>query len=434
MKLNSLQNRITFLQKCIAQQVLPRSAPQHLRNGIKSFTKAAHQYLLDSIETLNKNTWKDVGRPDLIHNISSYILTQPQQQALSLSPKFETGTNTKQLSQYPEKNYKWRTNNIDIDFIQGILLCCTFAAKDRHPPIPRRFIMALNELRRNENNIITTADKGGVIVIMDKADYIYKMEHLLTDTSTYTPQSQQQAIEEFRRFSTDVRKILKRTSKGKHLLHLLEEDPKTPTISAIPKTHKAGIPMRPITNGIGNFTNKKLISPDVIALYTHTSLADAISAIQRVIDNIDETTLPINKRYYKQLVEKCLKCAFYTFNGKTHQQHDGLPMGSPLSAIPACLAMEILEQNNYKQFLPDGTTWFTYVDDYLLIIPKDTDTEILPHNLNKSHQKIQFTAEQETQDSLPYLDTLITENNSKFTENPQTKTTRILLQCPQRQN
>ncbi|XP_076030020.1 uncharacterized protein LOC143018504 [Oratosquilla oratoria] len=248
------------------------------------------------------------------------------------------------------------------------------------------------------------------------------MEHLLTDTSIYTPQSEQQAIEEFRRFSTDVRKILKRTSKGKHLLHLLEEDPKTPTISAVPKTHKAGIPMGPITNGIGSaphklanvlakpltsalrtisdthirnstdriqklhttdFTNKKLISPDVIALYTHTSLADAISAIQRVIDNIDETTPPINKRDYKQLVEKCLKCAFYTFNGKTHQQHDGLPIGSPLSAIAACLAMEILEQNNYKQFLPDGTTCFTYVEDYLLIIPKDTDTEILSHNLNK---------------------------------------------------
>ncbi|XP_076052753.1 uncharacterized protein LOC143032171 [Oratosquilla oratoria] len=106
-----------------------------------------------------------------------------------------------------------------------------------------------------------------------------------------------------------------------------------------------------------DFTNKKLISLDVIALYTHTSLADAISAIQRVIDNIDETTLPINKRDYKQL-GKCLRCAFCTFNGKTYRQHDGLPMGSPLSAIAACLAMEILEQSNYKQFLPDGTTWF----------------------------------------------------------------------------
>ncbi|XP_076042217.1 uncharacterized protein LOC143026103 [Oratosquilla oratoria] len=232
---------------------------------------------------------------------------------------------------------------------------------------------------------------------MDKTDYIKKMEDLLTDTSTYTPQSEQQAKEESRRFNTDVRKILKRTNKGKHLLHLLEEDPKTPTIRGIPKTHKAGIPMRPITNGIGSaphklakilakpltsalgtfsdthirnstdliqklqttdFTNKKLISLDVIALYTHTSLADAISAIQKVIDNIDETTLPINKRDYKQLVEKCLKCAFCTFNGKTYRQHDGLPMGSPLSAIAACLAMEILEQSNYKQFLPDGTTWF----------------------------------------------------------------------------
>ncbi|XP_076028588.1 sodium-independent sulfate anion transporter-like [Oratosquilla oratoria] len=85
---------------------------------------------------------------------------------------------------------------------------------------------------------------------MGKADYTKKMENLLTDTSTYTPQSEQQAKEESRRFNTDVRKILKRTNKGKHLLHLLKEDPKTPTIRGISKTHKAGIPMRPITNGI----------------------------------------------------------------------------------------------------------------------------------------------------------------------------------------
>ncbi|XP_076039025.1 uncharacterized protein LOC143024129 [Oratosquilla oratoria] len=143
---------------------------------------------------------------------------------------------------------------------------------------------------------------------MDKADYIKKMEDLLTDTSTYyTPQSEQQAKEESRTFNTDVRKILKRTSKGKHLLHFQEEDPKTPTIRGIPKTHKPGIPMRPITNGIGSaphklakilakpltsalgtisdthirnstdlihklhttdFTNKKIISLDVIALYS----------------------------------------------------------------------------------------------------------------------------------------------------------------------
>ncbi|XP_076055135.1 uncharacterized protein LOC143033527 [Oratosquilla oratoria] len=225
--------------------------------------------------------------------------------------------------------------------------------------------MALNELRRNENILITAADKGRGIVIMDKADYIKKMENRLTDTSTYTPQSEQQAKEESRRFNTDVRKILKCTNKGKHLLHLLQEDPKTPTKRGISKTHKAGISMRPITNGIGSaphkldkilatpftsalgtisdthirnstdliqklqttdFTNKKPISLDVIALYTHTSQPDAISAIQRVIDNIDETTLPINKRDYKQLVEKCLKCTFCTFNGKTYRQHNSLPI------------------------------------------------------------------------------------------------------------
>ncbi|XP_076056999.1 uncharacterized protein LOC143034592 [Oratosquilla oratoria] len=170
---------------------------------------------------------------------------------------------------------------------------------------------------------------------MDKADYVKKTKDLLSDTSTYRAQSEEQTKEDTCGFNSDVRKILKRTNRGNHQLRFLEEDPKTLTLCGIPKTHKPGFPMRSITNEIGSapnklskilakpltsalgtisdthiknsselieklnttyFTNKTQISLDVITLYTHTSLRYAISAINKVINNIDENILPINKR------------------------------------------------------------------------------------------------------------------------------------------
>ncbi|XP_076036023.1 uncharacterized protein LOC143021982 [Oratosquilla oratoria] len=57
---------------------------------------------------------------------------------------------------------------------------------------------------------------------------------------------------------------------------------------------------------------------------------------------------------------------------------DGQPMGLPLSAIAACLAMEILEQSNYKQFLPDGTTWFRKTREMSALDSLVTDNLPLP--------------------------------------------------------
>ncbi|XP_076049546.1 uncharacterized protein LOC143030277 [Oratosquilla oratoria] len=150
------------------------------------------------------------------------------------------------------KNYNWKEDDIDIGFKQGVLFCCTLASKSNPPTIPRRFQVALEELRNNQDIVVTKADKGGGIVIMDKTEYIRKMEALLSDTNTYRPQTEQQAKDEANIFNKEARKLLRRTEKGKRLLHLLEENPRIPTMRGLPKTHKPEIPLRPITSGIGS--------------------------------------------------------------------------------------------------------------------------------------------------------------------------------------
>ncbi|XP_076056373.1 uncharacterized protein LOC143034326 [Oratosquilla oratoria] len=444
-KLTSIQNRDRFLKDCLEEQVLPRSAPKHLHHPHKPFSNTAREYLKEARETLrneesmirsrlkkdhiphglvlkikeedriqkaklqmklehlcNNSRWKEVGRHELITNLSSLRLTKTQEEALSLGLKFSTGINHKTTADYVEKNYNWRDSELENGFKQGLILCCSLASRKREPAIPRRYTRALKELRDNNDILITTADKGGGIVILDKLDYVRKMEDLLSDPSTYTKQNIGKAKEEAEQFNKTTRKILKRTEKGKKMLHLLEEDPKTPTLKGLPKIHKQEIPLRPITSGIGSaphrlakilakplssalgnissthlqnstdlieklnnidFSQKRLISYDVTSLFTHVSIKGAINAIKEALQTIDENSLPICKRDYMQLTEKCMRFGSFRFDNQEYHQLEGLPMGSPLSAVAANLYLEVLERDHFLKILPKGSHWLSAHDE-----------------------------------------------------------------------
>lgn len=61
---------------------------------------------------------------------------------------------------------------------------------------------------------------------------------------------------------------------------------------------------------------------------------------------------------------------FFEFAGEEYQQISGLAMGSPLSAVLACLFLETLESDHYKDIIDRHSTWLRYVDDVLVIVPE----------------------------------------------------------------
>ena len=52
--------------------------------------------------------------------------------------------------------------------------------------IPQKLIEAPNQIQKNKNILITKADKGGKVVVIDKSTYDEKMKDLLSDGTTYT--------------------------------------------------------------------------------------------------------------------------------------------------------------------------------------------------------------------------------------------------------
>ena len=100
----------------------------------------------------------------------------------------------------------------------------------------------------------------------------------------------------------------------------------------------------------------------------------------------------------------CVRFGSFTYNEKEYFQHEGLAMGSPLSAVLANLYMEMLEADKLLRLVPKSTTWYRYVDDIVIITHRNTNLQTLLLKLNQVNDSIQFTIEEEVDGHLPYLD------------------------------
>ena len=319
-------------------------------------------------------------------------------------------------------------------------------AKEEPTGLPRRFEEALKQLGKRNEIIITHADKGGGIVILNKSDYNDKIMNLLNDENTYKKKNHGYITNEALKFNKEVRKILSKTPKGKNLLGFLEEAPRPPRMKGLPKIHKPAIPMRPITSGIGsaphrlakhlarplssllgkiskahlrnsndlieqlkeiNFKDKIMASFDVKSLFTNVPTEGALEATKRALNHINEEDLPINKKHYMELVSICVNFNCFMFENQEYVQHHGLAMGSPLSAVMASLYMESLEEDNFLRIIGRGSQWYRYVDDVLVIVPKNTNLNNKLRRLNSINDNIEFTLEEETNSEISFLDTVI---------------------------
>lgn len=488
-KISSNLNRYKFLKECIAEKVLPKSAPAELQKSNKPFSEAARAYLEDACSELrdklyelredlvgaslpghlksklaamneqqrsnlsrklkricDTSKWKDAGNAEIVTNVSMRTLSATEKEALSLGLKFDSGKDRFSYVEHVDRNYKWNDNEADKGFIQGLLAACKALADKEPNALPRRYLVALEALALDKNIVVTQADKGGGVIIMDSSQYLAKLNSLLADAETYLKRKAGSNKKQSLDFNKKARKILKKREEGKKFLHLIEESPKSPQLKGLPKLHKQGLPMRPIISGIGsaphklakilakpltkalgtisgahirntsdmmhqleniNMSGKKLASFDVKSLFTNVPVDGALDAIRRAVNLLDERTLPLPKNEYLELVSLCMHFNAFSFNDNEYAQISGLAMGSPLSPVAACLYLECLEEEHYSQIMGEECTWIRYVDDVLVAAPENVDLEEKLKALNLVNPKIQFTLETENEGKIPFLDTLI---------------------------
>jgi len=146
----------------------------------------------------------------------------------------------------------------------------------------------------------------------------------------------------------------------------------------------------------------KLISLDVISLFTNIPIDLAINSVERRWNFIKDNC-SISQPEFITAVKFILNSTYFTFNDSIYQQTYGTPMGSPLSPIIADIVLQDLEDKALANLKFTPSFYVRYVDDVALCVPSASVSETL-NIFNSSHPRIQFTLEVGENDKLNFLD------------------------------
>ena len=290
---------------------------------------------------------------------------------------------------------------------------------------------ALKELRSLENEVILPADKGNATLMMTRDDYDTKMRGILS-TATYKQLKKDPTATQEGRLSRKLKELEKKGEISGGLYHRLRPSvSQPPRIYGLPKTHKDGIPIRPIVCCIGapsyqlskhiaslisplagktashvknsrHFVqvmadlrieeDETLVSFDVSSLFTNVPVDEAVRVIRDRLRQdealADRTTLSTDR--VADLLEMCLKSTYFSYGGEFFEQREGAAMGSSVSAVVADLYMEFFEELALRTAPMKPRLWKRYVDDTCCIVKKGTVEELLTHVKNV-RPSIRFT-------------------------------------------
>ena len=145
-----------------------------------------------------------------------------------------------------------------------------------------------------------------------------------------------------------------------------------------------------------------LVSFDGISLFTKIPIKEVLEIIGNLVNP-----------HIANLIRIFLKSTFFTYQGQFYEKTEGTTMGSSLSHVITNLFMEHFEIQVLETSYLKPHCWRRFVDDTFVIWlhPKISLTQFLNH-INSESLHIQFTMEIEKNNSLPFLDVLVTRNNN----------------------
>ena len=325
------------------------------------------------------------------------------------------------------------------------------------PRLPPAQTNALRDLRSDTSITITRPDKGKGIVIMDKEEYISKVENILNDTTKFKviledPHKVVTRAED--KLANFLRRLKSDRVISNDLYKQLHSSGASPGVMyGLPKTHKNGTPVRPILAALGtyNYPLAKFLVPilepltrndftiknsydfaseitntdfshcimasfDVESLFTNIPLDETIEIICDSLFEDAEKIKKFTKPQFKKLLNFAVKESPFLFNGKLYTQVDGVAMGSPLGPTFANCFLGSHEKNWLEQcpltFKP--LLYRRYVDDTFLVFKHPDHIPKFLSYLNNKHSNINFTVEHEKDCQLPFLDILLTRQNNNI--------------------
>lgn len=467
LSLNKIQKDINIKEISLKNQLSLYTwikTHQYLNDRIKKECEVISSRHNEKLIKMNIPNDKNTSNKKLVYNFSHRKLTDMEEKLLANGWKFALKSkkvnhlNVKSELEYIyfmlNKN-RMLTSNDKISKIKSLLSYfprkLKKQLKDDIPNLSTEENKAISNLLNDKSIIISKADKGNAIVILNKEDYIKKGNELLNDKNVFKKISSN--LTEQREQSL-IKFLLKlKSNKVINDKDYQQMRPKTcsrtPEAYFLTKVHKQNQPVRPIISSYNSYNYNtakflaKLLAPsmtcnmsyikdsfdlvnkikqhrttpglmcslDVSSLFTNIPLDKATDI---AIENIRKynKNLKLNKTQLKELFKYCTKLSNFTFNNENYDQINGVAMGSPLAPIIAHLFMSNLEENisKYKGKKPE--IYYRYVDDIFMII-NGTQKDIAKFKkfMNSLEKTIKFTVEVQTNNKLNFLDVTIEREN-----------------------
>ena len=181
-----------------------------------------------------------------------------------------------------------------------------------------------------------------------------------------------------------------------------------------------------------------MASLDVESLFTNVPVDETIQMILNEVYRSEKKALDIPEEMLKKLLICCTKEApFRAPNGNLYKQTDGVAMGSPLGVLFANFYMGCLERRILTSCNDPPYIYTRYIDDIFVDVRDNNHLEQLKEEFQNS-SCLKFTTEININNSLPFLDILVTALAKKFHTTVYTKKTNMGLclnaasECPDR--
>jgi hypothetical protein len=308
----------------------------------------------------------------------------------------------------------------------------------------------LKKLKEDTSIIITRPDKGRGIVLLNKTDYLSKMQVILNDSTKFKCLSNDPTISREAKLIKLLNRLFKEGHISEQFLKVSKPTGSTPgRLYGLPKVHKKDVPLRPVLSAIGTFnyglgkalsqllstiikkenmvrdsftfvqelltlpksmSQHRMVSFDVSSLYTNVPLDETIDIILKHLYDSHLTPPTMNRTDMKQLLDLATKESHFLFDGKLYGQIDGVSMGSPLAPLLAEIFLQDFERKHLSSLKNMGIVyWKRYVDDTFVLLDSKISVKNICHTLSQYHPSLKFTYEQEKllSRTLPFLEVLV---------------------------
>ena len=325
----------------------------------------------------------------------------------------------------------------------------------------------LNALRTNKEIVILSADKESCSIILDRADYIEKVDRMILEGIAEKKYSHAEdtILKDLKNFQSFLYRNFRNHEKYKEMYPTSHQaarffsTAKTHKFENIDKINLKELKLRPIIDQTGScyytasqvlskylqplsanqynikdtlsFANsiKELkldfseedVSYDAVSLFTSIPVKDTIKYIcDEIYRKKSIPTFHIKEIIFKNLLTKLATNCVFSFNNVLYKQIDGCTMGGPLSVVLANIFLSKMEKDIITPHNP--IFYKRYVDDIYVRRKKD-ESDILFDEMNKFHKNIKFTIEK---DPKKFLDTEITKTDDNIIETKVHRKTNCL--------